>query len=302
MDDNSSLIDLFEAASELARSEEKQLRRSEEKKFPPTSAILTLSQAAAELECSECSEEKLLRHIKQKKLRGTKRSFQGRRQWMVTHYDLNRYKMDKWVERHVDYRLTLAELCEDKNLPCATVYVFGPWEARLPTFTLEVSLADYHRFIKKSRTLEEHEAKKAELRRRLPGEPENFQVRFRLNPDYWYELQAFIGEVQPPKLPGLDLCDLRGDALLSLAKKLIPADIIENPKHYLKRATKNYYRDQVRHQRKKRLMAKRIGGSISHKRGRKLPLKTPPPYCPNCKIIIPPFSEECPYCHKNHTF
>lgn len=218
------------------------------------SKVFSLSEAASRLGVSERT---ILRLIRSGKLIAEKRPHAGKRRWIIEEWAIARFKLLEWLDR----QMSDVPPPQGYEGHFGAVFVYGKWGEettayrRLPCYELTVSLDELWRYAYKPRsTREEYEARKSEIRTRLPGRPEDFEVRFRLDDKTISALMAIVNSVRPPIVAGLPVRELKADALTHLVQKTLPnlRRVRRDLRAYLRRAVRNYYNDRLREMKRSR--------------------------------------------------
>jgi len=211
-----------------------------------SSQVFTLAETALKLDVSERT---VLRLIQSGKLIAEKKLARGKRQWIIEEWSIARLKLLDWVDRQMSHVPPL----RGSQGNFGVTFVYGKWgepssDERLPTTELTVSLDELWRFAFKSQTQEEYESIKAEIRTRLPGQPENFQVRYLLDGEAEQVLWRIVKSVRTYRLPITSVENLQNEALLHLIEKTLPS--LWRAKRgwvsYLCQSVRNFYKDKAR--------------------------------------------------------
>lgn len=215
-----------------------------------SSQVFTLAETALKLDVSERT---VLRLIQSGKLIAEKKLARGKRQWIIEEWSIARLKLLDWADRQMSHVPPLRGYQGNFGV----TFVYGKWgepssNERLPTTELTVSLDELWRFAFKSQTQEEYESTKAEIRTRLPGQPENFQVRYLLDDEAEQVLWRIVKSVPPYRLASMNVEDLQREALLHLIEKSLPS--FRQAKRgwvsYLRQSVRNFYKDKARQQKR----------------------------------------------------
>lgn len=208
-------------------------RFSPHAKHVPHNEYVTLPQAAEDLGVSE---KTVWRLIVAKTIPAQKIPFQGKQRWGIKRANLNRYRALEWLGR---------------QSPGA--FAFAPQQGvrGIPLFSLSVSLEEFWRWVcKPVGSSRDYATRKDEIRKRLPGNPQDFVVRLQLDPQkVWPTLDGIVRSVRiPKKQRGKDAHDLQQEAVLHLLKYTVPKlrHIRFGWRAYFRQSVRNFYLDQIR--------------------------------------------------------
>ncbi len=224
-------------------------------KAMPQPEFYTLAEAAKRLEFE--SEKSVLRLIKADKLAAHKGVSDRKRRWLIDPAELTRYQiLSSRFKRLVERVPTLEG---EKSQWRMSVKYYPAWSEQtlesLPQYRLTVSIDDFWRFAcQRFKSERDYEAIRCEIRARLPGQPEDFAVRFEFDAKEVDQiLLHIVKSIRPPKLLGEEwnkaqVLSLQFEALEHLKRTALPS--LWRAKHgwdsYLGKSVKNFYIDKAR--------------------------------------------------------
>jgi hypothetical protein len=169
------------------------VRRLRPKAMSSQPEFFTFDQAAVKLGYE--SGKSVKRLINSGKLEAEFRVHDGKRRLMINRVNLNRYMLfaDRWIQTQFGAVPTLHGQGD-----FGVVFVYGPWQkeasARLPRYTLTVTIEEFWQFACKPYESETHyESIKTALRKRVRGVREDFQVRYLFDTRSLATLKRIIG-------------------------------------------------------------------------------------------------------------
>ena len=214
----------------------------------PQPEFFTLDQAAVKLGYK--SEKSIRRLIRAGKLEAHSRMHDGKRRLMISRVDLNRYVII--AERRVPY--SAVPTIDGRNL--VGVVVYGPWQkdasARLPTFTLDVTIEEFwHYACKPIESERRYQSVKKALRTKIGRAPEDFQVCFTFDDRALTSLKTIIRYTwskRPYYLKGLTKTELFAESLSHLLLKVLPNLNLAKRDwvSYLCNSVRNFFKDKAR--------------------------------------------------------